>query len=124
MRTVVVVDDDPDVSEILASVLEAEGYRALLAPDGQSGLALIREERPDLVLTDVMMPVLDGMEMARIIHHDPALRHIPVVLMSAGVKREADKTEVYDSYLKKPFTLRDVLRIVEEHIGKRGSGKL
>jgi class 3 adenylate cyclase len=100
------VDDTPENLEILRLRLEAQGYEVAEAADGEEALAKAREIRPDLVLLDIMMPKLDGIETVREMKRDPALRSIPVILVTA----KADTKDVVqgldagaDDYLTKPF---------------------
>ena len=86
-----VVEDEPALQKVLAMRLGMEGFDVRTASDGQEALELIREEAPDLVLTDLMMPVMDGAELTRSIKSDPALKAIPVLVLTAlKEKRERD----------------------------------
>jgi CheY-like chemotaxis protein len=80
---VLVVEDDPDLANIVEINLEHEGYRVEHAPEGRTGLARTRELTPDLVLLDVMMPLMDGWEVLREIKSDERTRDIPVVMLTA-----------------------------------------
>jgi CheY-like chemotaxis protein len=127
-RTILVVDDDDEIREIVALALEMMGGWTVLSADrGASGLKLAREQVPDVVLLDVMMPEMDGPTMFGRMQGDPALRHIPVVLLTAKV--QVGHVQVWDSLpvagvIPKPFnpaTLSDQIdELVAEH--KRFSG--
>jgi adenylate cyclase len=122
---VLAVDDMPENLEILRLRLEAHGYAVETAADGEEGLARARELRPDLVLLDVMMPRLDGISVVRALKQDPALAHVPVILVTA----RSDNRDVVegldagaDDYLTKPFDhatlmarVRSMLRIKRLH---------
>lgn len=95
----VVVDDDADITETLRTALESEGYGVQTAANGREALARIEEVRPDLVLLDVMMPVLGGIEVCRRMRADAALRQIPVIVMTAA---DAASCEGY-VVIRKPF---------------------
>jgi DNA-binding response OmpR family regulator len=82
-RRVLVVDDDPRLLHIVAMYLGIEGYDVVIAPDGQSGLAEIAKQPPDLIILDIMMPGLDGIETCRRIRAEPATAEIPVLMFSA-----------------------------------------
>lgn len=113
MRTVLVVDDEFGVAEVLDAILTDEGYRVITATNGRQALARIAEQRPDLVLLDYMMPILDGVAVLRALSADPAARNLPVVVMSA-LPEEAIFTETkrYTAFLRKPFQIRTVLAAV------------
>ena len=130
--TVLVVDDNADVRAFVRSHLAAH-YRVLEAADGEGGLAMIRQHRPDLVVSDVMMPKLDGYALCRAVRADDALRHIPVILLTAKAE-EADR--IYgleggaDDYLTKPFSTRELevrvanLLLSRAHLRSTYSGML
>nr|MDQ3806193.1 diguanylate cyclase [Acidobacteriota bacterium] len=81
---VLVVDDEPDKRQLLAFALEMEGYEVHTAGDGEAGLAEVAARQPDLIVTDVMMPRMDGYEMIRRVRSDPLTRFIPVIIQSAA----------------------------------------
>src|SRR4051794_32543323 len=84
--TVLVVDDDPVIVKLLQVNFEMEGYDVLTASDGEEGLQRARSERPDIVLLDVMMPKMDGLQVAQALKADPDTAVIPVILLSAKVQ--------------------------------------
>ncbi len=77
MKTLLIADDEPDLRLLLQTTLEDPAYRILEASDGESALQLIRQEQPDVVILDRMMPKMSGLEVAQAILADPAIRHIP-----------------------------------------------
>src|SRR5690349_232896 len=90
MATILIVDDDPVNRAFLMTLLGYRGHRLVEAADGAEGLAVARAERPDLVITAILMPTMDGYEFVRRLHADPAFAHIPVALWSAhDLDREA-----------------------------------
>ncbi len=103
MKTILVVDDEEAVVEFVASLLEDIGYRVLRAYDGASALEIARAEHPDLVITDIMMPVMNGVELCRQLHALPEGQQIPVILMTAGRAPATDCPGV--QLLSKPFDL-------------------
>lgn len=108
--TILVVDDEPSIAQLLSEVLDEAGYRVVLAADGRSALATARRERPALVLTDRMLPLLDGLEVARRLRRHPVTRHIPVVMMSSS---RPDRELIGDlPFLPKPFELEELLDTV------------
>ena len=80
---IVIVDDDPAIRALVGLQLEVEGFTVLTAPDGAAGLALVQEQRPDLVVLDVMMPELSGWEVLTLLRADPVDPQVPVVLLTA-----------------------------------------
>jgi two-component system phosphate regulon response regulator PhoB len=82
-RSVVVIEDEADIREVMEYNLQREGFRVVCAPDGESGLRRTREESPDLVLLDLMMPGLDGVEVCRLLKENPLTRAIPVIMLTA-----------------------------------------
>ena len=110
MKTILVVEDEEAIASLVATVLEEEGYRVVTAANGREGLARLAESRPDLVLCDVMMPILDGREMYRAMRDDPAYRSIPVVLMSAGGESSVRGADA--AFLAKPFDLDTLLNVL------------
>ncbi|HEU0236198.1 MAG TPA: response regulator transcription factor [Candidatus Limnocylindrales bacterium] len=107
-RTILVVDDEPTIREALVDALEADGFRVVAAADGREALARFRGERPDLVLLDLMLPELSGIEVCRIIRAESA---VPIVMLTAK-DSEVDKVVGLelgaDDYVTKPFSLREL----------------
>lgn len=105
--TVLIVDDEPEVRRILLDVLRDEGYQAIAAEDGSRALELAANSRPDIVLSDVAMPLLDGVTLARrLACWNPP---IPVVLMSAAHSSGIGTLP----FIAKPFDLDDMLAMIE-----------
>jgi CheY-like chemotaxis protein len=108
--SILIVDDEPPIRELLVTFLSEAGYDTPSAVHGAEALAKVAAARPDLVLADVMMPVLGGVELCRRLKGDPATRGIPVVLMSAVARGEPVAGE--DAFLRKPFDLDAVEALV------------
>lgn len=83
-RTVIYIEDEPAVQRLVSFWLEDAGYRVLLAGDGAAGLELVRTERPDLVVTDALMPVMTGDQLVEALQDDPVLRDIPIIMATAA----------------------------------------
>lgn len=84
MARILVVDDDPDFVLVVRAILEAEGYQVSEASDGMTALAMMREERPDVVLLDVMMSTtLEGVDVSREMEKDPQLKDVPIIMVSS-----------------------------------------
>ncbi|MDO7849885.1 response regulator [Hymenobacter sp. M29] len=121
-ETVLIIEDNDEVREFIRATLAPAGYRLLLAADGLAGVATARAEVPDLVLSDVMMPGLDGYQACQQLKTDPATSHIPVVLLTAksspDAKLEGLETGA-DSFLAKPFSPRELLAQVRNLLALR-----
>jgi CheY-like chemotaxis protein len=116
MSKLLIVDDEVAILEALTDILSVEGYEVATAANGAEGLKRAGEERPDLILLDLMMPVMDGQEMLRRLKESPDLRTIPVVVMSAG---RVSKSELQGSrFLAKPFELDDLLDTVNAELNR------
>ena len=121
--TILVVDDDPVIQKLLSVNFELEGYRVITAGDGVEGLEAVSADAPDIVLLDVMMPRMDGLEVCRRLKGDPGTASIPVILLSA----KAQATDVSggldagaDDYVTKPFDPLELLDRVAGLIGAAG----
>lgn len=111
--TVLVVDDDDAITALIQAALEDEGYRVLAAVNG-AALQLARDEHPNLILLDIMMPDMDGVEVSRRLRADPATADIPIVAMSAHSRLRATAgIMAADDRLPKPFDLADLYGAVE-----------
>ncbi len=116
-RHVLVVDDDPLILEVLRTVLDLEEFRVTTATDGEEGLALLAQDRPDVLVCDVMMPGLDGFEVCRRVKADPATARLPVVLLTARDRAEdkrAGEEAGCDAYLTKPFSPLYLIDVITE----------
>lgn len=113
MKTILVVDDEPAIRELIADVLREEGYALAVANDGIAALDMLPETRADLIVTDIMMPRLDGVGLIRRLRERPDLRDIRVIVMSAGTLRDLTGLGVA-AYLQKPFDLLYLLAIVSD----------
>ena len=119
--TVLVIDDNEDVRQYMRTILHPH-YEVLEAADGEQGLAVARREVPDVVVTDVMMPGMDGMEVCRTLKRNVATSHIPVILLTAKVMDE-QRAEGYecgaDSYITKPFNSRVLIARIDNMLRQR-----
>src|SRR3954453_11239806 len=111
-KTILVVEDEKDLSDLIAYNLQRNGYDALTAGDGQSALDIATKELPDLVLLDLMLPGIDGTEVARRLKGDSRTAHIPIIMLTA----KGEETDVVvgltlgaDDYVTKPFSMKILL---------------
>jgi CheY-like chemotaxis protein len=111
-----VVDDDPDLREVLGDLLQDEGYEPFLFPNGQTALELLREgARPLLILLDLMMPEMNGWQFREEQLRDASLRDIPVVVMTASTGFDAAALRASE-ILKKPVGIEEILEAVERNV--------
>ncbi len=115
MAKILVVDDEPDALELIRFNLKNAGFEVLLADDGAEALKRARELAPDLILLDVMLPEMDGLEVCRMLRRDPATRQIPIMMLTAKaaeIDRIVGLELGADDYVTKPFSPRElVLRV-------------
>lgn len=116
---ILVVDDEAHIVELIRFNLEKDGYRVVAAQDGREALKLAREERPDLIVLDVMLPGVDGFEVCRMIQRDNETGEIPIIMLTAR-SEEIDKIlglEIgADDYMTKPFSPRELLARVKARL--------
>jgi DNA-binding response OmpR family regulator len=113
MPTVLVVDDEFGIVDVLDTILTDEGYRVLTACNGKQGLTRLSEEKPDVILLDFMMPILSGGQMLRAMASESAYQRIPVVMMSSLTEEVvAARCTGYAAFLHKPFRVTVVLSTV------------
>jgi two-component system alkaline phosphatase synthesis response regulator PhoP len=122
-QRILVVDDDRQIVRLLRSYLEQAGYSVLTAYDGTAALQIIRRDRPDLAILDLMLPDHDGWEITRAVRADPALAAMPIIMLTARVE-DADKIVGLelgaDDYITKPFNPREVLARVRAVLRRAG----
>lgn len=120
MATILVVDDEYGIAKLLEEVLVDEGHRVIPASNGRQGLEKATEIRPDLVITDLMMPVMDGAALIEALTLHPDLRGIPIVLMSAVTEAmAAERCSGYVGFIRKPFKILAVIDLVEALVAEK-----
>ncbi|WP_309890274.1 response regulator [Archangium sp.] len=95
MKSILLIDDDPDLVEIYTEILEQPGHVVASAPNGRAGLELARKREPDLIITDVSMPVMDGLELCRQLREDERLCAVPRIIHSSEVNPRIPRGEVF-----------------------------
>lgn len=116
---IVVIDDETSVTALLAVILREEGYEVQVAYDGRRGLELIKTVRPHLVVCDIMLPLMSGLDVVSAMYTSPALHSIPVILMSAGLRParlDFDRSLQRVEYIPKPFDLQNLLDLIERKL--------
>jgi CheY-like chemotaxis protein len=107
---IIIVDDEPVILELIRDILHEEGFSVLTANTGAAALQLIKQRAVALVLTDLMMPNLTGLELAHRLHSDPATATIPIILMSAAMP--PDVGDIFADVIHKPFPLEVIVQVV------------
>lgn len=120
---IVVIEDEPDIREVIEHNLRREGYQVFCTPDGEAGWDLVRQKAPDLILLDLMLPGLDGIELCRRLKADPLTSEIPVIMVTA----KGEESDVVlglgvgaDDYVCKPFSPRELLARVRAVLRRAG----
>ena len=130
---VLLVDDDPDIVETIQFSLEQEGFEVLTAGDGVEGLARARQEKPDLIILDVMMPKENGYRVARMIRDDErvgkTIRRTPIILLTArNLSGDPDREKTFmefsqaDMMIYKPFDMDELMRQIHDMLAKSALG--
>ncbi|GLS21994.1 response regulator [Labrys miyagiensis] len=119
-KRILMVEDNTDNRQIVRDLIAGTGYELIEAHDGAAGVAAAAVHKPDLILMDIQLPVMDGYEAARRIKADPALRHIPIIAVTSyalsGDEAKASAAGC-DGYVAKPFSPRQLLAKIAEFIG-------
>jgi len=126
MKTkILVVDDEPDALEVLGFKLREAGFTPIFAKDGTRAIAIARDERPDLIVLDLMLPEVDGLEVCKILRRDQSTASIPVIMLTA---RAAEMDRVLglelgaDDYVTKPFSPRELLARIRKQLSRVRTG--
>ncbi len=124
--TVMIVEDDPGTAEMFGLMLSEAGYRTVIVHGGSTAINALRRERPDVLLLDIMMPGVSGLEICRYVRREPALMDLPVVLVTA--KSQPDDVQAgmeagATLYLIKPVSNRQLLQAVEQMLDLSGGAR-
>ncbi len=118
-KIVLVVEDEPDIASVLKIRLESKGFEVLTASDGREGLSLIREAFPDIVLLDILMPGMNGLQLCSILRTEERLKCIPVVMLTARAgeqAREESMSAGADAYFSKPYDWERLYSSIKEFL--------
>ncbi len=120
-HTILVVEDDPQILDILTILLWEQGYHVVRARDGETALSLVKSTRPDLIVSDVRMPGMDGFSLCERVRADPAFAHVPFIFLTARDEK-ADRRRGMglgaDDYLTKPFEPEDLISAIEVRLAR------
>jgi two-component system, cell cycle response regulator DivK len=118
-KTILVIEDNVMNMKLMRAVLKAGKYRMLEAADAETGLRLVRENRPDLILMDIQLPGMDGLTATRIIKNDPDLKEIPIFALT-GFAMKSEKEKAADAgfagYIVKPFSVKVLLETIGNYL--------
>ena len=120
LKKILIADDETGIVKVMTTRLTSQGYEVLVALDGEEALRLIREKKPDLILLDYSMPKIKGDAVCLQIKKDPALKHIPVIFITASpgfVGHNVMQTTKADDYLIKPFRSDVLLKKIRQYVG-------
>lgn len=116
-KKLLIVEDEPHSLQTLKDRLEFEGYATITAEDGEAALSMAREEKPDLILLDIMLPKMDGFKVSRLLKFDERFRHIPIIMLTALVQdtdiKLGEETGA-DAYVTKPFDFDELIKKIKE----------
>ena len=120
-HTILVVEDDAQILEILCILLREQGYHVVQAREGQTALSLVQNTRPDLIVSDVKMPGMDGFTLCEHVRADPAFAHVPFIFLTARddkADRRRGMVLGADDYLTKPFEPEDLLLAIDARLAR------
>lgn len=124
MHKILVLEDDPDIMRILLHTLKSAGYVVIPAYGGEDALKKVKTQAPDLILTDLSMPKMSGVEVIEVLKGDPDTAHIPVVAVTAyvwdGLAQSAGQVGC-DGFIAKPFSTKHLLKEVEKYLPQRAA---
>jgi len=124
---VVVADDEDDILELVTTIIERAGHRVVPVRDGDAALAAVRERRPDLVVLDISMPKVDGLEVLRLLRSEDETSELPVLLLSARAQEDDVRLGFAtgaSAYVKKPFSPGELSRRVDDLLGPAAQSDL
>jgi two-component system, cell cycle response regulator DivK len=118
-KRILVVEDQPDSRQIIRDMVAGTDYEITEAENGEEALAAIAKQRPDLILMDIQLPIMDGYTATRLIKTDPALRSIPIIAVTSyalAVEEKKAQAAGCDDYVTKPFSPRQLLAKIRQHM--------
>ena len=122
---ILVVDDEPSIVRLMEFILARQGHEMLVAVNGEEALEKVHANRPDLVLLDIMMPRIDGYEVARTLRADPKTSELPIIMLSAKAQEEDIQKGIdvgVNEYITKPFSPEQLVHIVADYLHRLHGG--
>lgn len=116
MKLILIVDDEIDIIDTFSMLFEVHGYDVIAASNGRDALALLDDCTPDLIISDCMMPIMDGVTFRRHVQQSPRLAALPFILMSAAPDRHDLSSITVNHFLKKPFQFDELIAIVKKMV--------
>lgn len=119
VKKILVVDDEPDLLLMMSLRLHTAGYHPLKAASGEAALDILKDNMPDLILLDLLLPKIQGQEICKRLKSDNKFKHIPIIVFTASITRISEKTREMgaDDYILKPFEPEDLLFKIKKFIG-------
>ena len=118
-KKILIVHDEKDIVETLKFILESEGYDCVVAYDGEEALSLAKNENPDLIVLDVMLPKINGYKVCRLLKFDSKYKHIPILMVTARTQAEdkiiGEETGA-NEYITKPFDIETITTLVKQYL--------
>ena len=124
-QTILAVDDESDILLIIKTALGSEGYRVLTASDGPEAIAVVKDEIPDLVILDMMMPEMTGFDVAKAMREDPRMLSVPIIMLTGNTDRAKIREALdqgFSYYVTKPFNFHDLTSKVKIALDDAASG--
>jgi CheY-like chemotaxis protein len=115
-KHILVVDDDPNILTLIRTILSQRDYRVSTAPSGEHAMTLLRQERFDAIITDALMPHMDGNMLAQTVKNDPQLKDLPIIMVTASKEVDVVKKSFSSGcvlFLPKPFTASSLLSLIQ-----------
>lgn len=118
-KKILIVDDEPDIVETLKFLIESEGFESIIAMDGEEALRKAKDENPDVIILDVMLPKINGYKVCRLLKFDNNYKHIPILMVTARSQQEdkviGEETGA-DEYITKPFDINELLHKIHLYL--------
>ena len=118
-KKILIVDDEEDILNTICFRLEAEGFECITSQDGIDALAKARQEKPDLILLDIMLPRMNGYKVSRLLKFDEKYQHIPILMLTAKTQETDRITGIEtgaDGYVTKPFEMDALIKLIKNYI--------